>query len=94
MNHNGNRPTLRAGQTSARDRETSEARSRVSDEALRKKLHSDLTGDLNRIAKRFISGAKLTLIVRTPIPNANVVLSSDSDVDAVIAELREWEKYQ
>lgn len=53
-------------------------------------LHVQLNKDLERIAKRFKPGAKITLVVRhpdRPDGSSNVVLSDD-DLDETIAELQ------
>lgn len=57
-------------------------------------LHDDLSRDLERIAKRFKPGAKLTLVVRHPsLSDADVVLTDD-DTEAAIAAIRKLETAQ
>ena len=54
-------------------------------------LHATLADDLERIAKRFKSGVRLSLLVRQPgNPNGTTYLSDDNpdDVLAAIADVR------
>lgn len=54
-----------------------------------KQLHMDLAGDLERIAKRFKTGAKFSLIVRVPhLADADLLIGDDDDYDAVIATIQ------
>lgn len=53
-------------------------------------LHSDLSYLCEQAAGHFAAGAKVTLVVRHPhLPgDTSVLVTSDGDMDAVVAEIR------
>jgi hypothetical protein len=57
------------------------------------RLHDDLSDDLNRIARRFRTRVKLTLVVRQPDVegDAGIVIGND-DYELAIAEIRRQEQ--
>jgi len=63
--------------------------------ALLHQLHEDLCNDLERIAARFKSRPKITLLIRSPeLPDGDVLLSDDDLALAIKAILRMQEKVQ
>ena len=57
--------------------------------AARAELHDRISVHLNRIAKVFKPGTKLTLVVRQPhLPGDTGVLLTNDDPEAAIAEIR------
>jgi hypothetical protein len=56
----------------------------------REQLHDVLSGHLNRIARLFVPGVKLTLVIRTPdVPGDTGIVIGNDDYDAAIAEIQQ-----
>lgn len=58
-------------------------------EALLFGLRMALSRDLERIAKYFKPGVKLTLVVRLPHADEVSIIVSDDDLDDVVTEIRQ-----
>lgn len=55
------------------------------------RVHREISAALERIARLFVPGARLTLVVRIPeMPDGTVIVSNDS-TDEVIAAIRRLE---
>lgn len=57
--------------------------------SFRDRLHDELSQHLNRIARMFVPGVKLTLVIRTPdVPGDTGIVIGNDDYDAAIAEIQ------